>query len=115
VQSFRRHQRVFLIALAAFLAQTFLALAHVHAPAKSLVVCASGGGQSCTVPGPSHDESDCPLCGAIHLASTLISADGPAVSLPISFAGDTPAVLVAVTRPTRRASRFQARAPPARA
>jgi hypothetical protein len=115
VQPFRRHKRFFLIALAVFLAQTFLALAHVHAPSKfPLGVYASDQGQSGSAPGPGDDGLDCPLCGAIHLASTLISSDGPAVSLHILFAGDRPTVVVAVERPTPRASRFYARAPPAR-
>jgi hypothetical protein len=93
VQPFRRHKRFFLFALAVFLAQTFLALAHIHAPIGSpLGVYASDHGQSGSAPAPGHEGSDCPLFGVIHLASTLISSDGPAVSLPILFAGDRPTV-----------------------
>jgi hypothetical protein len=113
VQPFRRHKRFFLIALAVFLAQTVLALAHVHAPTKSpLGSYASEEGQSGSAPGHGHDGSDCPLCGAIHLASILISPDSPAISLPLFFADGRPIVVVAVTRVVPKASRFQARGPP---
>jgi hypothetical protein len=120
VQSFRRHQQLFLIALAVFLAQTFFALAHVHTSAGSSSreilnrsVCPSGTGEHCTAPNPTGDDADCPFCGAIHLASALIAPDGPAATLPILFAGDNAIVVVAITRLTPKASRFRARAPPA--
>jgi len=120
VQSFRRHQRLFLIALAAFLAQTFFALAHVHTSAKSSShkilnrsICLSGTREHCTVPSPTRDDADCPLCAALHLASALIAPVSPAATLPILFAPDRAIVVIAFTHITPRASRFRARAPPA--
>jgi hypothetical protein len=122
VQRFRRHQRLFLIALAAFLAQTFLALAHVHASAayqrhlvQSAGRCSVGKVQSCTAPSPIGDDADCPLCGAIHVACALIASEAPAVILCISFADMQPTVPVPAARPSPRSLRFQARAPPAHA
>jgi len=120
VQSFRRHQRLFLIALAAFLAQTFFALAHVHTSAKSSSheilnrsACLSATREYCTAPSPARDGADCPLCAALHLASALIAPVSPAATLPILFAPDRAIVVIAFTHITPRASRFRARAPPA--
>jgi hypothetical protein len=122
VQRFRRHQRLFVIALAAFLAQTFLALAHVHVHAgyqrhslQAAGACSAGKVQFCSVPTPIGDDADCPLCGAIHVACTLIPSEAPDLILSISFADVRASIVVAAAHPSPRALRFQARAPPAHA
>jgi hypothetical protein len=78
VQSFRRHQRFFLIALILFLAQTILALAHVHAASSARHASAAANAHGlaneypCDAPAaPGHDEH-CPLCAAIGAASALV-------------------------------------------
>jgi hypothetical protein len=110
-----------LIAALAFVAQTLLSFAHVHLSGGSryyaipgLGACTPNTGKPCDAPRPTHHEGDCPLCAAIHAASTLISPTGPAIVVPLSFERVQASAFVAAARPVQRTFRFQARAPPAR-
>jgi hypothetical protein len=121
VQSFRRQQRFFLIALVLFLAQTILALAHVHAASSARHVsavadaCALANGNACNAPAPPGHDEHCPLCAAISTASALLL---PAPNAAPRFVPRPalPAAIDSAKVDAREAeSHYQPRAPPFRA
>jgi hypothetical protein len=119
VRPFRRHQWLFLVALASFLAQTTLALTHVHARASAHFVAtssdtctAASDEEPCSAPDPVDHGHDCALCAAISTASTLILPT-PIVALA-TVPRYSPALPLYKSRAVAGDSplHFQARAPP---
>src|SRR5262245_60810915 len=121
VQPVRRHPRLLLFALLAFVAHTILALSHTHVPGglhqdkvASGDICPDKQGP-CPAPTPAGHDTDCPLCAAIHAASTLIPPAGPADLIFFSCERTQLTIFAWAARPTPRAFRFRARAPPEQA
>jgi hypothetical protein len=118
VQSFRRHQRFFLIALVAFLAQTILALAHVHAPSSvrhaSAGACRLADEYRCDAPAPPGHDEHCPLCAAISTASALILPAQVVIALVVPRSASPDAIDSAKVDARDAASHYQSRAPPLR-
>jgi len=120
VQSFRRHQRYFLIALVLFVAQTILALAHVHAPgsARHASAAANACGLAkeypCDAPAlPGHDEH-CPLCAAVSAACALVLPASVVIPLVVPRSVSPDAIDSAKVDARNAESHFQPRAPPVR-
>ena len=119
MQSLRRHPRLLLIALLAYVAQIVLALAHVHAPTgmhRYAASCAKGAvtGRevACPKPSPVDHHRDCALCAAMHAAFTLMPAAAPAVALCFSTERLAVPRFPRDTRPSRSVCQNQPRAPP---
>jgi hypothetical protein len=120
VQSFRRHQRFFLIALVLFLAQTILALAHVHAASSARHASAAADAcglvneYPCGAPAaPGHDEH-CPLCAAVSAASGLVLPAPIAIPCVVPRPFFVPALHSAKVDARDAESHYQPRAPPFR-
>jgi hypothetical protein len=121
VQSFRRHQRFFQVALVLFLAQTILALAHIHAShsLRHAAVAMDGGDRAnagaCDAPAPvDHDDEYCPICAALSAASALVLPAPVAIACVVPrpfFARVLHSAKVDARDPE---SHYQPRAPPLR-
>ena len=120
MQSFRRHQRYFLIALVLFLAQTILALAHVHAPSSprhlsaAVDACRLADEYPCDAPAPSGHDEHCPLCAAISTASTLLLPAQVVIPLVVPRSASPEAIDSAKVDARDAESHYQPRAPPLR-
>jgi hypothetical protein len=120
VQSFRRHQRLFLIALVLFLAQTILALAHVHASSSArhasaaADACGLGNEYPCNVPAPPGHDEHCPLCAAISTACALVLPAPVAIPSVVPRSASPAAIDSAKVDARDAESHYQPRAPPLR-
>jgi hypothetical protein len=120
VQSFRRHQRYFLIALVLFLAQTILALAHIHTASSArharavADACRLTDQYPCDAPVPSGHDEHCPLCAAISTASALVLPAPVAIPGVVPRPFFAPALHSAKVDARDAESHYQPRAPPLR-
>jgi hypothetical protein len=120
VQSFRRHQRFFLIALVLFLAQTILALAHVHAASSArhasaaADACGLANEYPCDAPAPPGHDEHCPLCAAVSAVSALVLPASVVIPLVVPRSVSPAAIDSAKVDARDAESHYQPRAPPLR-
>jgi hypothetical protein len=115
VQPFRRHRRLFLLALILFLAQTVLSLAHVHAPAGARHTGGSACAQAnepCKLPDPTGHGEHCALCAAISTTSTLDLPPPIALLRLIRRCSSAPMPCRSLSLVGKPSTHFQPRAPP---
>lgn len=126
MQFLRRRSAMGCLALLAFAMQAALALALTHAHthrhagfaggletrAITYGACRSSAQHPCPLPVPNDDDSNCPICWSVSLATSAVLQQPPVVSFqPPQFDAPPPARVVAVAYGNETVH-FQARAPP---
>lgn len=122
----RRRSALGCLALLAFAMQAVLALALTHAHthrhagfaggletrAITYGACRSSAQHPCPLPVPHDDDSNCPICWSVSLATSAVLQQPPVIAVqPLQIDAPPPARVVAVVYGNETVH-FQARAPP---
>jgi len=122
---FRRRYPFGFLALLALVVQAVVAFAHTHTHTSVLAraddlaaraitygMCRASADQPCPPQAPHHDESNCPICWSLSMASAAVLQAPPAIPLRYTQVG-RPAPAHTVARLIGSTTvHFQARAPP---
>jgi hypothetical protein len=109
-------QYVSWLALAAMALQLVLSFGHIHLdklPSGSTNAVVAGAKAPASQPSPAHPDDDyCPICAAIHLASSSFLPDAPQLPVPFVSQSIEHSRHIVFVFVAPQGTAFQSRAPP---